>query len=169
MTPEQSCHRLSMRTNCFMTRTAVPAAWSGVVFPTMRVSFMTLVSAKAQEAFRPLNPSAPHGPSSRTIGTVSLLLGCPFIPIPRSLALYQRLSPTLCSSDCPIPLLSVIVSDLNRSHCDSVLTRPPWGDGYRTYRVSVFHLPLFPSSCIPLFPPGHIPLSPSRFPCIPAC
>src|SRR5713101_1407239 len=163
------CHRLSMRTNCFMIRTDARAVWSGVVSPTMHVSFMTLVSAKAQEAFHPLNPSAPHGPSSCTIGTVSLLLGCPFIPIPHSLALYQRLSPTLCSSDCPTPLLSVIVSDLNRSRCELSTYPAPWGDGYCTYRVSVFHLPLFPSSRIPLFPPGHVPLSPSRFPYIPAC
>ncbi len=115
-----------MRTNCFTIRTVARVVWSGVVFPTMRVSFMTLVSAKAQEAFRPLSRSAPHGPSSRTTGTVSSPPSYLFIPIPRSLVLGQRLSPMLCTLVCPIPLRSVIVSDLNRLRCDSVLTQPLW-------------------------------------------
>ena len=46
------CYRLSKRINCFTPRTGVPAIWSGVVSPTMHVSFMTLISAKAQVAFR---------------------------------------------------------------------------------------------------------------------
>ncbi len=48
---EHGCHRLSMRTNCSTIQTAVRAVWSGVVFPTMRVSSMILVFAKAQVAF----------------------------------------------------------------------------------------------------------------------
>ncbi len=140
-----------MRTNCFMIWTDARAVWSGIVFPTMCVSFMTLVSAKAQEAFRPLNPSAPHGPSSHTIGTVSSPLSCPFIPIPRSLALGQRSSPTLCSSACPIPLCSVIVSDLNQSRCVSVLTRPLWQRSMYIPLISVSPS-LVPSWLCPLVP-----------------
>ncbi len=113
--PHDVCHRLSMRTNCLSAlKAGARVVWSGIVFLTMRVLFMTVVSAKAQVAFRPLNPSAPHGPSSRTIGTVSSPLSCLFIPIPCSLTLGQRSSPTLCYSVCPIPLRSVIVSDLSR-------------------------------------------------------
>src|SRR5216683_1197392 len=52
------CHRLSMRMNCSTIWTTVRADWSGVVFPTMRVSSMTLAYVKAQVAFPPLNPSA---------------------------------------------------------------------------------------------------------------
>src|SRR5712671_1038437 len=47
------CYRLSMRKNCCTIRTAAHVIWSGVVSPMMRVSFMTLVSAKAQVAFPP--------------------------------------------------------------------------------------------------------------------
>ena len=54
-----------------MIRTVARVAWSGVVFPTMRVSSMTLVSAKAQVAFPPVNPSALLGHSTHTIGIVS--------------------------------------------------------------------------------------------------
>ena len=112
------CHRLSMRTNCYTIWTAVRAAWSGVVSPMMHVSSMTPVSAKAQAAFPPLNPSTLLGPSTCTIGIVSQPLPCLSIPIPHSLALGQRLSPMLCSSDYPIPLRSVIVSNLTQSRCD---------------------------------------------------
>jgi len=66
-----ACHRLSMRTNCYTTRTVAHADWSGVVSPTMRVSSMTLAYAKAQVAFPPLNPSTLHGPSIHMIGIVS--------------------------------------------------------------------------------------------------
>jgi len=45
------CYHLSMRKNCCTIWTAACAIWSGVVSPTMCVSFMTLVSAKAQVAF----------------------------------------------------------------------------------------------------------------------
>ncbi len=45
------CYHLSMRKNCCTIRTAVRAIWSGAVFPTMHVSFMTLVSVKVQAAF----------------------------------------------------------------------------------------------------------------------
>ena len=138
-----------MRTNCFTIRTGARVVWSGIVFPTMRVSFMTLVFAKAQVAFRPLNLSAPHGPSSHTIGTMSLPLSCLFIPIPRSLALYQRLSPTLCSSDYPIPLPSVIVSDLSQSRCDSVLTRPL---GQRSMYILNISVSPFPCSILVVSP-----------------
>src|SRR6266851_5144740 len=140
-----------MRTNCFTTQTDASAVWNGDVFPTMHVSFKTLVSAKAQVAFRPLNLSAPHGHRSRTIGTVSSPLSCPFTPIPRSLVLGQRLSPTLCSSVCLVRLHSVIVSDLNRSRCDSVLTQPLWQWSMYVPRVSVSPS-LVPSWAHPLVP-----------------
>src|SRR5216683_7585253 len=61
------CHHLSTRTNCCTIRSAVRADWSGVVFPTMRVSSMTLASVKAQVAFPPLNPSALLGHSIHMI------------------------------------------------------------------------------------------------------
>ncbi len=111
------CYHLSMRTNCCTIQTAVCADWSGVVFPTMCVLSMTLVSVKAQAAFPLLNPSTLLGHSIRTIGIVSLPLGCPVIPIPRSLALGQRSSPTLRSLVYQIPCPSSYLS---------VLTRPLW-------------------------------------------